>query len=134
MRNFTSEDFTGCGQYLVKIGPQEMAAREAGQTSYTVQDTGYLATMLYKVGWGVAYEKEDGSSCYYLALVSMTDGMVTNRYKPSASEDWTFITGSAGITAFDVFADFLNTGMEEYRFATQEEVVRVILYQTSKTT
>lgn len=107
MRNFKIEDFKGSGQYLV-------ANREK-----IYSDTGYLSTLLLKVGY-----RHGKNSC---VLISMSDGWVQEGY--FNNEIFIPFEGKESLV------QYLNNPelcKEEYRFATQEEVVRVVLNQSSR--
>lgn len=120
MNSFKVEDFSGSGQYLVRTDKKH------------VEDTGYLSTIMYKVGYmhnnNLVQHGEYNNYC----LISMSDGWTRDGYfEKNGSEntrDWTY---KAYIDK-NVFVEYLNTRNETYRFATQEEVVRVVMYQSSR--
>lgn len=127
MKNFTIEDFSGAGQYLVKICPMQKKQQEDGKP-FHLSDTGFLSTIMYKVGYQHGHGPSNPStSC----LISMSDGWVSSGYfdKHSSenSQDWEFLPWITKQQLCDYFNN--NPHGEEYRFATQEEVVRVIMYQ-----
>jgi len=120
MRNFTPEDFAGAGQYLIRND------KEAGK--YT--DAGFMSTVMYKVGYlmgggGLV----DAELKNVPLLISMADGWTrcgfhiknTDSDKRSIFVRW---------NSWQDLCDYLNTEeSQEMRFATQEEVVRVVMYQ-----
>lgn len=140
MRNFTTEDFSGAGQYLVRISPLELSLREKGEfKNYT--DTGFLSTIMYKVGWIVdSCNIGNGEQIY--ALIAMSDGMIIfSNYtsRPAAVDNYNKVIWQRD-DENDVdggkrkLVEWLNNEKlsAEYRFATQEEVVRVVMYQSSR--
>lgn len=103
-------------------------------------DAGYLSTMMMKVGWGHASDREEIITPYY--LVDMSDGMVvagffsgiTKRENGSLNFDnkvWNPFEAEKGRDAKQKLCDYLNENPHgnTFRRATQEEVIRVILYQ-----
>jgi hypothetical protein len=133
MRNFTTEDFSGSGQYLVRCD------KEPGK----YVDAGFLSTVMKKVGYchgkGLANEPEKGNVS---TLVDMSDGMTALGYFDTTA-DKEYGNGPVNThmwkwVQFDntqVLCDYLNNPdlcKQEYRFATQEEVVRVVMYQKSR--
>jgi hypothetical protein len=136
MRNFTTEDFNGAGQYLIRMCPAEIAAQNDPElTFYGYIRTSYLSTIMYKVGyitniWGLG---KDLSNVY--TLVAMSDGNVRLGYKDKKTKEWVLFQGEEdGVKGTQVLVDYLNNPelSQEYRFATQEEVVRVVMYQKSR--
>lgn len=131
MRNFTIEDFSGAGQYLIKQ-----------KESY--RDALYMSTIMYKVGWirpngKLLVDCPESGNIY--TLISMSDGMTLCGYfdtrgfgdNPVTSEkiakwEWVQFNGIQSLV------DWLNNPelSQEHRFATQEEVVRVVLSQKSR--
>jgi hypothetical protein len=146
MRNFTTEDFRGAGQYLVRMGPEELAARQAGKT-YSIGNTGYLSTVMFKVGYHTN-NAEIGNGEQLTCLIAMSDGHTSFYHYPNIRKatacrasgqavdfvEWekVFWQKQGEVLGIQIFVDHLNTGEEEYRFATQEEVVRVVMYQSSR--
>lgn len=126
MKNFTIEDFSGSGQYLVKICPHQQKQREEGK-GFHLSNTGFLSTIMYKVGYMHGKENNPSSTC----MIAMSDGWTTNGYFNTHNskdiQDWEFIYWKTK----QEFCDYLNNEPhgEEYRFATIEEVIRVVLYQ-----
>jgi hypothetical protein len=129
MRNFTVEDFKGAGQYLVRT-TEDFVAR-----------TGYLTTIMYKVG----YMHGEGRKGQKTLLISMADGWSNDRTILTKDEEGNKIMNSSGwvvipwvtdkeanppVNNKQLFVDYLNKHAEqEYRFATQEEIVRVVSAQ-----
>src|SRR5687768_10153887 len=75
---FTPEDFKGSGQYLVREGRNKELRED-------VSDTGYLSTVMFKVGYihGGRDLKRDNLSC----LISMSDGMIKTGYFITVDEN-----------------------------------------------
>lgn len=126
MRNFTIQDFDGSGQYLV---------RQDGEPK-PVLDTGYLSTIMYKVGYYNGHKKTKQRVC----LISMSDGWIRDSHfskdknNPKDVSKWEEIFWESGKyhnkTGKQIFIEHINdTNTQELRFASQEEVVRVVLYQ-----
>lgn len=135
MRNFKIEDFEGCGQYIIR----------ADREHYT--DAGFMSTIMKKVGWLIGTSKA-GRQEQRVCLIDMSDGLITDGYfinkdeKGNRIEDtqrWIWISFEK--TEEDRFADkrtlinYLNNPnlSQEYRFATHEEVMHVILNQKHRT-
>ena len=139
MRNFTAEDFAGYGQYLVRMGASELDVQKTGKVFQGYSNTGYLSTIMYKVGYHTN-NLEIGNGEQLVCLVSMSDGYVDFYHYPNAgrgirgADEWEKVIWQATgeKTGWQVLADFLTTGTEEFRFATQEELVRVVMYQSSR--
>lgn len=144
MRNFTPEDFSGSGQYLVRIGSIALANREAGNKNWShVPDTGYLSTVMYKVGYMHNNWSVDGTRGQLACLISMADGWtrfgsITSDAENEVHDQNTEYTKKLWVnddesTAKQKLCDWLNDiDGQEFRFATQEEVVRVVMYQRSR--
>lgn len=131
MRNFTIEDFTGAGQYLIRND------KPAGQYI----DPGFMSTIMYKVGFMIN-NLDIGSGGQITTMTSMADGM-TSMYNyvdpsPSKSGNWDKVIWQNDVIGdhkgIQRFVDWLNNPelSQEYRLATQEEVVRVVMYQKSR--
>lgn len=120
MNNFKVEDFSGAGQYLVRTSDKH------------VYDTGFLSTVMYKIGYqhnkNLIQHGEYSNYC----IIAMSDGWTRDGYfEKNGSEDtkdWTYkaFVDKATLT------QYLNECEESYRFATQEEVVRVVMCQSSR--
>ena len=137
MRNFTMEDFSGAGQYLIR------ADKPAGE--YT--NPGFMSTIMIKVGYcrgqGCLNPPQTGN---IITLVDMSDGCTSLGYfdtrKDTGYHQVPKMTNSEGISkwvwipfnGYQALCDYLNNPdfSQEYRFATQEEVVRVVMYQKSR--
>lgn len=134
---FTPEDFSGSGQYIVR----ETINKENREWVF---DTGYLSTVMFKVGYihGGRDLKRDNLSC----LISMSDGMIKTGYFITVDENgkqiedsvnwkWVSFTETTVEGAKSMLCEYLNNNPygETFRFATNEEVVRVALYQKSRT-
>ncbi len=140
MRNFTIKDFEGAGQYLVRMSPPEIHCQKENKEFKGYVDTGYLSTIMYKIGY-ITNNFNIGNGNQLITLSSMADGWTRIGYYDEKEPD--------GSTKFDskVFwqkddddryggkrklIEYLNDeklSSSEYRFATQEEVVRVVLSQ-----
>ena len=80
-------------------------------TKKHIEDSGSLSTIMFKIGWFLGKREDKKKYC----LIAMSDGMIY-------------------LEQLDNYAlvQFLNTNEKEYRFATQEEVVRVVMYQKAR--
>ncbi len=141
MRNFTTEDFSGAGQYLVRLGGVETEERKLDRF-INVKDTGYLSTIMYKVGYD-HNNLEIGTGQQITLLISMADGWTRSFHYHKDSKDTPIDYDNKVIWQGEEigdnggkrkFVDYLNNPIlsQEYRFATQEEVVRVVMYQSSR--
>lgn len=144
MRNFTTEDFSGCGQYLVRMSPQELQAKENGTAFSGYKTVSYLSTLMKKVGYCLGQGTTHYGQGNIYTLVDMSDGLTKLGYFDTSKDpNYTPRGGGAANTdlwtwvPFDsvqALCDYLNSEYhsQECRFATQEEVVRVVLYQRSR--
>lgn len=116
---FTEKTLEGAGQYLVRTDRQ------------TIEDDGYLSTILWKVGYTVGGKRKTYNR---YCIISMSDGWVLNGwYDKNGSKnakDWIF-------KAFNTIQDlveYLNNNPydNKWRMATKDEVLRVINYQKSR--
>jgi hypothetical protein len=134
MKNFVIDDFSGSGQYLVRLCPKQIQQILENKQPHLC-DTGFLSTIMYKVGYSHGHGPTNPStSC----LISMADGWTRHGYiDKHGSEDttdWEFVPWLTK----QQLCDYLNgislerDHIEEYRFATQEEVVRVVMSQKSR--
>lgn len=131
---FTPKDFEGAGQYIVREG--------INKVNYPyIMDTGYLSTVLMKIGWTHGTRREHTHSNIY-CLIDMSDGMVKEGYFTNTktetgesidSEQWIWNTfsGTTNHEAKTRLCEYLNNNPygETYRMATNEEVIRVVAYQ-----
>lgn len=121
MRNFTAEDFNGAGQYLIR--------NDKAPNTYI--DTGFMSSIMYKVGY--IYIKDSLSFEQRSCLISMSDGLVKDGYyKDKVFIPFIYNTRD-GVK--DDLINYLNDTElcpQEFRFATQEEVIRVVTYQSSR--
>jgi len=127
MRNFTIEDFMGAGQYLVR--------NDKGPNEYT--DTSFLTTIMKKVGYCLGHGCVDPPDGNIMTLVDMSDGLTKlgyfdQRNDPTYNDNPRTIDSSTWIwvpfSNKQVLCDYLNNPdlcRQEYRFATNEELVRV---------
>jgi len=137
MRNFTIEDFSGAGQYLVRMSPEELHAKKNNKPFSGYSDTGYLSTIMKKVGYIINnYKIGDGNQIY--TLTDMSDGFTmlgnfTARDAKINNYEQVIWQGEEG-SGKQKLVNWLNNSelSDEYRFATQEEVVRVVMYQKSR--
>ena len=135
MRNFTTEDFSGAGQYLVR--------NDKEPNKYI--DSGFLSTIMKKVGWCSGQGLEDFNGYKnIMTLVDMSDGLTSLGYfdqrkdpefrknpRTSNSKMWIWVQ----FNSTQNLCDYLNNPdlcEQEYRFTTQEEIVRVVMYQKSR--
>ncbi len=141
MRNFTIEDFSGAGQYLVRMCPSEIYQRD-NNLPITIYNTSFLSTVMKKVGW-IVNNHGIGNGEQIYTLTDMSDGLtrVGNYTNPNPSEnnDWSFSYWQREDEndkdgGKRKLVEYLNNPelSQEHRFATQEEVVRVVLYQKSR--
>jgi len=145
MRNFTTEDFAGAGQYLIRVKDGETDLRKG---SY--MDAGYMSTIMRKVGWITPNSRlfvDSPKEGNVYTLTDMSDGMTKcgyfdDREDPTRNDSpRTFTSESTECWKWVQFngtqslVDYLNNPdlcKQEVRFATQEEVVRVVLYQKAR--
>ena len=141
MRNFKIEDFSGAGQYLLRMSPDEIYKKNNNQKFCGYSDSSFLSTIVKKVGWITNnYDIGNGEQIY--TLTDMSDGMtILGNYssKTPESNNWEKIIWQAD--NFDdrdggkrKLVEWLNNPelSQEHRFATQEEIVRVVMYQSSR--
>lgn len=137
MRNFKTEDFSGAGQYLLRLSSAEIFAKENNKPFSNYSDTGYLSTIIKKVGYIINNENIGNGEQIY-TLTNMSDGLtMIGNYtsKEPKTNNWERIIwqGENGLGK-QLLCNWLNNPelSQEYRFATQEEIVRVVLYQSSR--
>ena len=149
MRNFKVEDFSGAGHYLIKMTPQELADKADGKPFKGYSTNINLSCMMYKVGY-ITNNFEIGSGEQLIVLTAMSDGWTVFNHYPNKRKEEEYKKEGKEID-FDVwekviwqndsqdekngwqkFVDYLNYYSQEMRFATQEEVVRCVLAQTSR--
>lgn len=73
MRNFTVEDFSGAGQYLLRMGGDELFCRENNKPFRGYSNVSNLSTIIYKVGY-IQNNFEIGSGEQLITLIAMSDG------------------------------------------------------------
>lgn len=120
MRNFKEDDFDGAGQYIIRTskGPNE------------VKSGGFLATTAFKIGY--THDSSFGSNVY--TLISMTDGWTRDSFKDE-NGNWVKFAGDDNQSAKQKLVHYLNSPElcpQEYRHATFDEMVRVILHTKSR--
>lgn len=136
MRNFKPEDFDGSGQYIIRND----------KPANNFINVGFMSTILYKVGYVHGNRSRDFA--HAIIKVAMSDGWTQMGHynkngftgNPQQPDKWTYIPWTSSfdessIIAKQKFCDYLNDSElceKEYRFATHEEVMRVVLYQKSK--
>jgi len=137
MRNFKIEDFSGAGQYLLRMSPREIYCKSNNLPFEGYSDTGHLTSLVKKVGWITNnYDIGDGEQIY--TLTDMSDGMTrisnyTSKEPQTNNYEKTIWQGENG-SGLQKLVNYLNNPelSQEHRFATQEEVVRVVMYQSSR--
>jgi hypothetical protein len=113
---FTSENLAGSGHYIVRTDQDY------------IKDTGYLSTIMSKIGYHHNARSRHGAKYQF---VSMADGWSHDgwfdRKKSNNSSDWIF----KPFKNIEDIANYLNNNpnKDKYRFATVEEVIRVVLHQ-----
>jgi hypothetical protein len=136
---FKPEDFDGAGQYIVR--------ETINKENYPhIMDTEYLSTVMMKVGYNLGTRRSDRQNNMY-CLVDMSDGLVREGYFTNTKTDegkaidtekwiWNPFAGTTGYEAKTRLCEYLNDNPhgETYRFATNEEVVRVIMCQRGNRT
>ena len=120
---FNVENLSGGGSYLVR------------SDRHSLPDTGFLSTVLFKVSYFHSQGEEVDNTHFHLyGLVSMSDGyLLRGWYEKNDSDDpmdWKF----NHFDSLAVLADWLNGALtsSRWRFATHEELLRVVLYQTAR--
>ena len=140
MRDFRKEDFAGGGQYLVRLTNEELKANEQGTKYQGVVNTGYLSTIMEKVGY-IHGNPDVYNGGQLITLTAMSDGWTRFMdFGPDVDKSdnkiqldkrrkniWQTEGDSSGTQKL---CNFLNAPYsQEVRFATQEEVIRVVAYQ-----
>ncbi len=129
---FKPKDFEGSGQYIVK----ETTIKER---TPMVERSGYLSTVMFKIG----YIKEAIPKKHTCCLIYMSDGLImTGYYSNTRTKEGEPIhdvskwirndfSGEYADEAKEKLCEYLNNNPygDTYRFATNEEVVRVIMHQ-----
>ena len=130
---FNPEELHG-GDYLVKEGHNKLKSPH-------FSDSGYLSTVMVKVGWTHLPPGSPGYPESQVCLIDMSDGLVKLGFfiskdaegKALPHEQWKYVQFCAekNIEAKAILCDYLNNNIhgETYRKATHEEVMRVILHQ-----
>ncbi len=136
MRNFTTEDFNGSGQYLIRD------YKPANQYIKPI----FISNRMYKVGYTVNSDRI-GTGEKICTLTLMSDGATKmGNFKNTKNEDGTDKDPSLWERVIwqddemgdglgkQRLVDYLNDPelTQEIRFATQEEVVRAVMCQSSK--
>jgi hypothetical protein len=137
MRNFTIEDFDSAGQYLLRMSPREIYCRDNNEKFEGYSNTSYLSTIIKKVGYITNnYKIGDGEQIY--TLTDMSDGLTrignfTAKSAESNNYEKVIWQGKNGLGKQKLINWLNNPELsQEHRFATQEEIVRVVLYQSSR--
>lgn len=131
---FKPEDFDGGGQYIVREPPSKL------KTSY-IADSSYLSTIMMKIGYSHGTRRKNTKSNIY-CLIDMSDGLVKEGYFTNTRTEsgetidtdkwiWNEFSGDTGFEAKTRLCEYLNNNpyKETYRFATNEELVRVVMRQ-----
>lgn len=131
---FKPEDFDGGGQYIVRETPNKINTPH-------IADSGYLSTIMMKVGYSHGTRRKNAKSSIY-CLIDMSDGLVKEGYfsntKTESGESidsdkwiWNEFAGDNSFEAKNRMCEYLNNNpyKETYRFATNEELVRVVMRQ-----
>lgn len=134
---FKPEDFDGAGQYVVRESKNKI-------NSPHFYDTGYLSTVMYKIGYMHMSKSIQCSNLYI--LISMSDGLSLPGYYTNTkdaegnstdSSTWTFteFSGEDNYEAKSKLCEFFNNNPHgnTYRFATNEELIRVAAHQKWRT-
>lgn len=137
MRNFTTEDFSGAGQYLLIMSPEEIIARDNNESFLGYSSTSYLATIIKKVGY-ITNNDNIGDGTQIQTLTDMSDGWTAignyTAKDPKTNNYEKIIWQGENGAGKQKLVDWLNNPelSQEHRFATQEEVIRVVAYQKSR--
>ena len=149
MRNFTTEDFSGAGQYLIRMSSDEIFCEKENKPFRGYSDAIHLSTILYKVGY-IHNNFEIGSGEQLITLTAMSDGWTQFCHYPNSNKFEQYRKEGKEIdfdrwekviwqndswenkNGWDKFVEYLNHHSQEMRFATQEEVVRAVLKQKSR--
>lgn len=135
---FTPEDFEGAGQYIVRESINKL-------NSSNISDTGYLSTIMMKVGW--AQKLRDGRGPYSYVLIDMSDGLIHEGYFTGITKEdgthendhtkwvWNDFSAETSHESKEKLCEYLNNNphKETYRLATNEELIRVAAYQKWRT-
>lgn len=134
---FEPKDFDGSGQYIVRETPMKIKSPH-------INDTGFLSTILMKIGWTNS-ARVVGYDNTYAFLIDMSDGLIKMGYYITKDEEgndlptemwkWISFSGPDSTSAKQTLCDYLNNNPHgnTYRFATHEELVRVAMYQKHRT-
>jgi hypothetical protein len=141
MRNFKVEDFEGSGQYLIRMSLKEIYERNLGNVNYQYENIGFLSTLMKKVGY-IRNLDNIGNGFQLITLTDMSDGCTyignftakdinSNNYE---REIWQADNDEDDDGGTRKLVEWLNNSelSQEHRFATQDEVVKVVMHQSSK--
>lgn len=149
MRNFTVEDFSGAGQYLIRMTKEEIYCRENNKPFIVYPRWINLSTIMYKVGY-INNNFKIGNGEQLITLTSMSDGHTVFNHYPNREKAEQYRKEGKEIdfdewekciwqnddheikNGWQKFVDYLNFHSQEMRFATQEEIVLCVLKQTSR--
>lgn len=137
MRNFTPEDFNGAGQYILRMSHDEIFARDNNKPFSGYSNTSYLSTLIKKVGY-ITNNYDIGNGEQICTLTDMSDGWtIFSNYTskdPKSNNYEKVIWQGKNDYGKQLLCNWLNNPelCQEHRFATQEEIVRVVLYQKSR--
>ena len=85
MRNFTTEDFSGAGQYLIRMSSDEIFCEKENKPFRGYSDAIHLSTILYKVGY-IHNNFEIGSGEQLITLTAMSDGWTQFCHYPNSNK------------------------------------------------
>lgn len=140
MRNFNLGNLYP-GSYILRMSPSEIHCREEGKpfSGYRADN---LSSRIYKVGW-CSNSDHIGNGKALTTLISMSDGMVVYcDYGPMKDENGeeiplarrkkTYWQVTDDTKSLELLCNSLNHPQaNEYRFATQEELMLMFLNQTN---
>lgn len=137
---FKPEDFEGAGQYIVRESINKKQRPD-------IYNTSYLCTVMMKLCW--SNKIRNGQGLYRYFFIDMSDGMATEGYftntdyndgnrnnrRPIEEWIWNDFSGDTGHESKQKICEYLNNNPhgETYRFATNEELIRVAAYSKFRT-
>lgn len=132
---FKPEDFDGAGQYIIRESINK-------ENSPHIINSGYLSTIMMKVGYTLGTKRINTPNSNIYCLIDMSDGLVKEGYFTNTETEskeridfdkwiWNEFSGKNSYEAKIKLCEYLNNNphKETFRFATNEEVVRVVMYQ-----
>lgn len=128
MRNFTPKHFLGSGGCLIRMSKTELNCIKENKDFDGESKTSTLYCSLVKVGYCYS-----DTANFRVCLIDMSDGHVVTGNVDENYKKTLWESRINGAEAKQLLCDYLNDeNTHEHRFATQEEVMRVILYQTAR--